>query len=122
MERISPAVILKNTKQGIRKMQEIKIVVDGKEYVKTKYTGEDWLHMLDYIEGAGDQVTGKEFFNARYKFMSDVMKIPEDKLLKADLEEVTQAFRTIEKSLSEAFFGTPVLQSEPEETTQENNS
>ena len=59
MERISPAVILKNTKQGIRKMQEIKIVVDGKEYVKTKYTGEDWLHMLDYIEGAASSIPRK---------------------------------------------------------------
>lgn len=104
-------------------MKEVKLTVCGKEYVKSKYTGEDWLRMLDYIAAAGDEITGKAFFDARYAFISDVMKIPLDMLIKeADLGEVTQAFRTIENDISEAFFGTPVLQKAPEETTQENNS
>lgn len=89
-------------------MKEFKIVVDGKEYVKKGLTGEDWLRLLDYVEAAGEKVLSRQFFDARYDFISDVMKIDRNKLEKADLEEVTTAFKEIESGITSAFFGMPV--------------
>lgn len=100
-------------------MKEIKIVIDGKDYVKKGFTGEDWLRLLDYIEAAGDKILTKQFFDARYDFLSDVMKIDRKKLEKADLEEVTAAFKEIESGISSAFFGTPVATENEAPATQE---
>lgn len=100
-------------------MKEIKIVVDSKEYTKTRFTGEDWLLMLDYVEAAGDKILTKQFFDARYDFLSDVMKVDRKKLEKADLEEVSIAFREIEKGITNAFFGTPVATENEAPATQE---
>lgn len=86
-------------------MKEIKLTVEGKDYIKNKFTGEDWLRMLDYIEAAGEAPITKQFFDARYDAVSDMMKIPRDKLIKADLEEVTAAFKALEEGLTSAFFG-----------------
>ena len=101
-------------------MKEVKIVIDGKEYIKDRFTGEDWLRMLDYIEAAGDKPLAKEFFDARYDAVSDMMNIPKDKLLKAKLEEVTEVFKMIEKEITQAFFGIPAEKEVP--VTQEKAS
>ena len=100
-------------------MKEIKITVGGKKYSKKNFTGEDWIRFLDYIEVAGEKPLSKEFFNARYDFISDVMGIDREALMSADLAEVTAAFKEIEKGISAAFFGIPATMENEAPETQE---
>ena len=75
--------------------------------------------MLDYVEAAGDKILAKQFFDARYDFISDVMKIDRKKLEKTDLEKVTTAFKEIESGITNAFFGMPVATENEAPKTQE---
>ena len=86
-------------------MKEIKLAVNGKEYIKNRFTGRDWLRMLDYTEAAGNNPVSREFFDARYDVVSDMMNVPREELEKAELEEVTRIFKEIEREITAAFFG-----------------
>lgn len=103
-------------------MKELRLKIGDKEYVKDRFTGEDWLRMLDYIEAAGKAPVTKQFFDARYDAVSDMMKIPRDKLVKADLEEVTAVFKGLEEGLASAFFGIPASRMEREPETPDKTS
>lgn len=94
-------------------MKEIKIEIEGKEYKKTKFTGKDWLRMLEYTEAAGNNVLSKNFFEARYSLLSDMLEIPIDELYSANLEDVTKIFKEIETGITAVFFGVT-----PEEVNQ----
>lgn len=100
-------------------MKEIKITVGREKYSKKNFTGEDWIRFLDYTEMAGEKPLSKEFFNARYDFISDVMRIDREVLVSADLAEVTAAFKEIEKGILTAFFGIPATMENEAPETQE---
>lgn len=94
-------------------MREIKITIDGKEYVKNKWTLRDWMQLLQVAQKVSEvkdkDDMNKEISIERARFISNVFKIPEEKVYNhMDFEEMMDIYREVDLTLTSAFLGTPL--------------
>ena len=91
-------------------MKEIKLVIDGKQYIKRSFTTGDWLALLEIADKAAkNEVSYAQLTEMRIEFIAKVMDISESELKeKADFAEIMNAYRDIDLELTSVFLGTPL--------------
>ncbi len=99
--------------EGGSTMREIKITIDGKEYVKDKWTLRDWMSLLQVAQKVSEvkdkENMNKEISMERARFISNVFQIPEEKVYNhMDFEEMMDIYREVDLTLTSAFLGTPL--------------
>lgn len=89
-----------------KKMKEIKLKLNGKEYIKGAPTVDDWFLTLGATEkiGTKNAITDPEAANAVIGLVASYMKISIDDIRKdGNLEEIISVYHTMQKNILEAF-------------------
>lgn len=87
-------------------MKEVKLTLNGKNYVKSEPTVQDWYDSMDATEPLKAGVGTKKGLEAYFNVVSKYLGAPIEEIRKHEkLKDVTDAFQQINANLSECFYG-----------------